>query len=104
MGLTNREIASGLAKRIRAYRVEMGFSQKDLADRSGISITSLSRFEQTGAITLNNLISILRALGTVDRIRELIPEHQGPSPLELLNASRKLDRHTPSTRARRRAH
>jgi transcriptional regulator with XRE-family HTH domain len=102
MGLTNREIAAQLAKKIRAYRVDMGFSQRELADRGGISLTSLSRFEQTGAITLNNLIAVLRALGTVDRIRELIPERQTPSPLELLNASRKLGGDTPASRARRR--
>ena len=103
MGLTNREIARALAKRIRSYRVTMGTSQKDLAERSGISVTSVSRFEQTGAITLNNLIAVLRALGTVDRISDLIPEHQGPSPLELLSASRQLPVATISTRARKKS-
>lgn len=102
MGLTNREVALALSKRIRAYRVGMGISQRDLAERSGISTTSVSRFEQTGAITLNNLISILRTLGAIDRIRELIPEPQSPSPLELLEASRKTRDNVPQTRARRR--
>lgn len=101
MGLTNREIAIALAKRIRGYRVTLGMSQKDLAARSGISVTSLSRFEQTGAIALNNLISVLRALGTIDRLGELIPEHQGPSPLELLNATRQLRTSPSATRARK---
>ena len=101
MGVTNREIAKALAKRIRTYRVTLGTSQKDLAERSGISVTSISRFEQTGAITLNNLISVLRALGIVDRIRDLIPEHQGPSPLELLNASREAAVIPTATRARK---
>jgi transcriptional regulator with XRE-family HTH domain len=100
---TNREIALGLADAIRGYRVALGISQRDLAERSGISITSASRFEQTGAITLNNLISILRALGTVDRIKELIPAHQTPSPLELLNASKAKPASTSPTRARKRA-
>lgn len=102
MGLTNREIAIRLAKQIRAYRVELAISQKDLAERSGISLTSLSRFEQTGAITLNNLIAVLRALGTVDRIRDLIPEHLSPSPLELLNASRQDRGNLTAPRARKR--
>jgi transcriptional regulator with XRE-family HTH domain len=101
MGLTNREIALALARRIRGYRVGMGISQRDLAERGGISLTSLSRFEQTGAITLNNLISVLRSLGVVDRVRELIPEHQSPSPLELLDASRQLRGNMSPTRARR---
>lgn len=102
MGLTNREIARDLAKRIRAYRVGMGISQRDLAERGGISITSLARFEQTGAITLNNLIAVLRSLGVVDRVRELIPDHQGPSPLELLDMSREVRTNVVATRARAR--
>jgi transcriptional regulator with XRE-family HTH domain len=73
-----------------------GMTQAELARRSGVGLTPLKRFEQTGGITLRNLIALLRALGLIDRLTTLIPSPETPSPLDLLAADR-------STRQRQRA-
>ena len=63
--LNNTEIAERLAQAIKAWRISpegAAITQVELARRSGIGLTPLKRFEKTGAITLRNLVAILRAL------------------------------------------
>jgi len=89
--LTDSEIALRLAGAIRAWRVSpegAGMTQTALAEKSGVGTTSLKRFEKTGAITLRNLIAILRALGLVDRLEDLVPQPDSPGPLAMLQAER----------------
>ena len=64
-------------------------SQVDLAHRSGIGLTPLKRFEKTGAITLRNLVALLRALNLLDGLETLVPEPDAPGPLALLAAEQK---------------
>lgn len=93
--LTNTEISLHLAKAIQTWRVSpegAGISQVDLARKSGIGLTPLKRFEKTGAITLRNLVALLRALDLLDGLETLIPEPGTPGPLTLLEAERKKNR------------
>jgi len=52
-------------------------------------LTPLKRFEKTGAITLRNLVALLRALNLLDRLETLVPEPDAPGPLALLAAEQK---------------
>jgi len=90
--LTNTEIAERLAQAIRAWRVSpqgAALSQVELAHKSGIGLTPLKRFEKTGAITLRNLVALLRALNLLDGLETLVPPPDAPGPLALLAAERK---------------
>jgi hypothetical protein len=64
-------------------------SQVELAHKSGIGLTPLKRFEKTGAITLRNLVALLRALNLLDGLETLIPEPDAPGPLAMLAAEQK---------------
>jgi transcriptional regulator with XRE-family HTH domain len=89
--LSDSEIALRLARAIRAWRQApegAAMTQADLARKSGVSTTSLKRFEKTGAITLRNLIAMMRALGLLDRLEDLVPQPDSPGPLALLQAER----------------
>ena len=89
--LTDSEIALRLARAIRVWRQApegAAMTQADLARKSGVSTTSLKRFEKTGAITLRNLIAIMRALGLVDRFEDVVPAPDSPGPLAMLEAER----------------
>jgi transcriptional regulator with XRE-family HTH domain len=89
--LTDSEIALRLAHAIRAWRQApegAGMTQADLARKSGVGTTPLKRFEKTGATTLRNLIAIMRALGLVDRLEDLVPAPDSPGPLAMLEAER----------------
>jgi len=77
---------------MKAWRISpqgAALSQVEAAHKSGIGLTPLKRFEKTGAITLRNLVALLRALNLLDGLETLIPEPDAPSPLELLAAERK---------------
>ncbi len=85
--LTNDEVALRLAAAVRAWRISpngAGLSQAELSQSSGIGLTPLKRFEKTGAITVRNLIAILRAMNLLENIASLVPDPDTPSPLEIL--------------------
>jgi hypothetical protein len=51
----------------------MGFTRPVLAARSGVSVDSIKRFENTGKITLRNLLRIAVALAAVHEFTTLFP-------------------------------
>src|SRR5450631_2578130 len=100
--LTNTEIAAHLAQAIKAWRISpqgAALSQVELARKSGIGLTPLKRFERTGAITLRNLVALLRALDLLDGLETLIPAPEAPGPLALLAAEQKRTRRQRAPRA-----
>ena len=72
--LTSRAVIREMGTAIREYRINRSFTQRDLADRSGVSMRSISRFEQGEDIQLGNLIKILQALGLQDNLNLLVPD------------------------------
>lgn len=77
-------------------------TQEELSRRSGVGLTPLKRFEKTGGTTLSNLVAMLRALDLLDRLEDLIPDPDSPSPLEVLEAERaKLKRQRAPRKAAR---
>src|SRR5688500_12874157 len=59
---TPGEIARLLAGRVRALRLARGWTQQELAERSGVTLPSYRRFERTGKIALERLLRIAVAL------------------------------------------
>lgn len=101
---TNSEITERLARAIKTWRISpqgAAMSQAQVAHKSGIGLTPLKRFEKTGAITLRNLVALLRALGLLDGLESLIPEPDVPGPLALLEAEKKLTRRKRAPRSRK---
>lgn len=99
--LTNDEVAQRIAAAVKAWRISpngAGLSQVALSDESGIGLTPLKRFEKTGAITLRNLIAILRAMNLLENLEALVPDPETPSPLDILAEEQKK-----AKRARKRA-
>jgi broad specificity phosphatase PhoE len=89
--LTDREIAAALAQRLKRWRIDpkgAALSASELAKRSGMGLTPLRRFEKTGGITLRNLIALMRAMGLLDRLEELVPDPASLSPMDILEAER----------------
>lgn len=82
--ITNQDIMLLLAKRIKEYRLAARMSQKEMAEKSGVSLATISHFEQgvSQNMTLNNFISLLRVIGMEQRIIDLLSELPMP-PLAL---------------------
>jgi len=65
-----------LGAKYAVYRKRMGFTQKAVAKQSGLSIFTISSFENgscTG-ITLASFIKLLRAIEMLEEIEKLLPE------------------------------
>ena len=88
--ITNQDIMLLLAKRIKEYRLAARMSQKEMAEKSGVSLATISHFEQgvNQNMTLNNFISLLRIIGMEQRISDLLPEL--PMPLMALKQRNKF--------------
>ena len=52
------DIAMKLANDFRARRIEKNLTREQVAERSGVAVSNLVRFEQKGLISLKNFISI----------------------------------------------
>lgn len=68
---TPSEIADDIAGRVRSRRLERNWTQEVLAERSGVSLATLRRFEQKGQISLERLLRLAVALDALDEFREL---------------------------------
>ena len=73
---TNQDIIALLSKRLKEYRLAARISQKEMAERAGVSLTTICHLEQgtNRNITLNNFISLLRVVGMEQRLNDLLPE------------------------------
>ena len=68
---TPAEIARSLADRVRALRLQRGWTQQELAARAGLTLATYRRFERTGRIALERLLriaAILDARGGFDQL------------------------------------
>lgn len=68
---TPREINQLIASRIRGIRKRRKISQKRLSEKSGVSLGSVKRFEQSGDISLISLTKIAIALEIEDELEHL---------------------------------
>lgn len=76
--MTQSEMLSHVAKRARALRLRREPTQRGLAERSGVSLGSLKRFEQTGQVSFESLLKIAVALKAAQDFMALFepPEYQ----------------------------
>ncbi len=70
--LAPKEIARTLADRHKNLRLLKKWKRSTLAERSGVSIASLIRFEQKAQISLENLLNLFHALGRLDEFEKLL--------------------------------
>lgn len=96
---TNRDLMRLLAKRIREYRLAARISQQEMAEESGVSKSTICRFEQGQNVnlTLGNFISLLRVVGQERRIEELLPELPVP-PMALKEIEKLIPKRVRSAR------
>ena len=65
------EINNDIAQKIVRLRKRKKLTQKQLAARSGVSLGSLKRFEQSGEISLQSLTKIAIALDVENELEDL---------------------------------
>lgn len=65
------DISKQIATDFRHRRVEKGLTREQVAERAGVAVSNVVRFEQKGLISLKNLIGLAMALGYTSEIKSL---------------------------------
>ncbi len=79
------EIAKDTAAREKMLRKRRKMTQAELSTRSGVSLASVKRFEQTGEISFVSLIKIADVLDDVDAIDSLFTQREYRSIQEVID-------------------
>lgn len=83
------EINNNIAQKIVRLRKRKKITQKQLAARSGVSLGSLKRFEQSGEISLQSLTKIAIALDMENELEDLFNNVPFASIEEVINEQTK---------------
>jgi transcriptional regulator with XRE-family HTH domain len=57
-----------IAENVRARRLSMELTQEGLAERSGVPLATLRKFEQKGSISLESFLKLLVVIGGIEEI------------------------------------
>ena len=87
------DIAREIADDFRRRRVEKNLTRKQVAEKAGIPVSNIVRFEQKGLISLKNLIGIAIALGYVSELKTVFSQPKY-STMEELTQIRKNSKRT----------
>ena len=74
--MAGSDIIRQLGKKYSQYRKRMKVTQKEVAEKSGLSVFTISSFENGSSvgITLSSFIKLLRAIDCLEEIEKLLPE------------------------------
>lgn len=86
---TPEQVSRKLAARIKALRLARGWKQITLAERSGVSLASLRRFEESGRVSLQSLLDLAFALNRLDDFDALLQPPPAASLAELEAAEKR---------------
>jgi transcriptional regulator with XRE-family HTH domain len=81
---TPYETGLQIAERHRAMRKRLKISQQEMAERSGVSLGSLKRFENSGKISLESLLKLVHLLGRLSDFDYVLKEGENPDDIEKL--------------------
>ena len=82
-------ILKKIAERAKTNRLELNLSQSALAAKSGVSLGSLKRFEQSAEISLKNLVMLASALDATEEFSLLFTRKKYKSLDELLTKEKR---------------
>jgi len=78
---TPKEFREEIAAKVKERRLELNISQKKLAERSGVSLGSIKRFEGSGHISLASLLEISLVLNCMGDFDSLFASKDAPRSL-----------------------
>lgn len=70
------ELVRLLGERFKEYRMRCNLTQKEVAEQSGIGLTTIYKFENgtAGNLSLSTFILLLKVVGQVNALDDLMPE------------------------------
>ena len=96
--LSDEAVLIELGQRIARLRVDRGYTQAILAEQAGISKRTLERLEAGASCQLTSVIRVLRELGVIHALEQLLPAAR-PGPMALLRGKGKQPQRVRPTKA-----
>ena len=98
--MTDAAIVAEIGKRIKATRIKKKFSQVDVAERSGLSVFTISEIENGKNSSLSSLIAVFRVLKLLENFAALLPEPM-VSPVDLFNRQNSMSKSAKTSNIRK---
>jgi len=90
--ISSEDTTAAIAKRLRSRRLAQQLTQQGLADRSGVPLGTLKKFERTGQIALVSFVRLAIALQDERALDNLMLEEKFSSLDEVLRIDKKRQR------------
>lgn len=89
--ITASEAQRKIAENVRSQRLQIGLTQQGLAERSGVALPTLRKFEQKGLISLESFLKLQMVLGELEKIVKSVEPNivEFSSLDEVIKASKK---------------
>lgn len=96
--LTNEAILAELGERIVRRRLDLQWTQAQVAEQAGVAKRTVERIEAGASAQMASLIRIFRVLELLPGLEQLVPE-AGPRPMDLLKLKGKVRQRATSRQA-----
>ena len=88
LGKSDLEIVMEICQTLKQMRINKNISQQEIAERSGLDRTTISRMESGRSVSLLTLVQVLRALNMLE-VFNVFKAYQIESPIKLLKEEEK---------------
>jgi transcriptional regulator with XRE-family HTH domain len=85
--LTFPELARELGAQVRDFRIRKGLEQAEVAERAGVSDRTVRNLELGHGSSVDTLLRVMKALGSLEGLDQLFPPAATVDPLALLKRS-----------------
>lgn len=87
---SDKELIRRWGEKLKRLRIDAGFSQTELAEKTGMSRSSIAEIEKGRNFSIGSLISISRALDQLDQFEYFLKEEEYTlTPMEIYEREKK---------------
>ena len=86
---TVETVLGEIVRRIVHRRIELGLTQQDIVDQTGISLRTIKRIEQGGDCQWSTMIRLFQTYNLIDRLDIFIPEPSAITPIQFVDQQQK---------------
>ena len=87
---SDKELIRKWGEKLKRLRIDAGFSQTELALKTGMSRSSIAEIEKGRNFSIGSLISIYRALNQLDKFESFLKEEKYElTPMEIYEREKK---------------
>lgn len=72
--LSEKQLLIDLGRRLERHRLNLNLTQQALAEQAGVSVITVKRIEKGASSQVLNLLKIMRTLGVLESLDQMIAE------------------------------